>query len=125
MAISVKVEDHSEEVREALTQAKERALEAIGLAAEGYAKGKAPKDTGRLQNSISHAVSGDSAYIGTNVEYAPYVEMGHTQEPGRYVPAIGKRLVASYVPPRPFIKPAVIEHVNEYKALAEQYMKGG
>lgn len=108
MAISVKVEDHSEEVREALIQAKERALEAIGLAAEGYAKGKAPKDTGRLQNSISHAVSGDSAYIGTNVEYAPYVEMGTVK-----------------MDPRPYIKPAVIEHVNEYKALVEQYMKGG
>lgn len=108
MAISVKVEDHSEEVREALIQAKERALEAIGLVAEGYAKLRTPVDTGRLRSSVSHAVSGDSAYIGTNVEYAPYVEMGTVK-----------------MAPRPYIKPAVIEHVNEYKALAEQYMKGG
>lgn len=108
MAISVKVEDHSEEVKEALIQAKERALEAIGLAAEGYAKLRTPVDTGRLRNSISHAVSGDSAYIGTNVEYAPYVEMGTVK-----------------MSPRPYIKPAVEEHINEYKALAEQYMKGG
>ncbi len=32
------------------------------------------------------------------VEYASYVEYGHAQEPGRYVPAIGKRLKAGWVP---------------------------
>lgn len=108
MAISVKVEDHSEEIKEAMRQAKKRTLEAIGLAAEGYAKEKAPKDTGRLQNSISHSVRGYSVYIGTNVEYAPYVEMGTVK-----------------MDPRPYIKPAIIEHVHEYEELTERYMKGG
>lgn len=32
------------------------------------------------------------------VEYAGYVEYGHRQTPGRYVPAIGKRLKRSWVP---------------------------
>lgn len=31
------------------------------------------------------------------VHYASYVEYGHRQDPGRYVPAIGKRLVNSWV----------------------------
>lgn len=31
------------------------------------------------------------------VEYASYVEFGHRQQPGRYVPAIGKRLKAGWV----------------------------
>lgn len=31
------------------------------------------------------------------MEYASYVEFGHRQTPGRYVPAIGKRLKASWV----------------------------
>ena len=31
------------------------------------------------------------------VEYSSYVEYGHRQEPGRYVAAIGKRLVNSWV----------------------------
>lgn len=31
------------------------------------------------------------------VEYASYVEFGHRQTPGRFVPAIGKRLTASWV----------------------------
>lgn len=30
--------------------------------------------------------------------YASYVEFGHRQKPGRYVPAIGKRLKSSWVP---------------------------
>ncbi len=30
-------------------------------------------------------------------EYASYVEYGHRQRPGRYVPALGKRLKASWV----------------------------
>lgn len=32
------------------------------------------------------------------VKYASYVEYGHRQEPGRFVPALGKRLKKSFVP---------------------------
>lgn len=35
-----------------------------------------------------------------NLEYASYVEFGHRQQPGRYVPALGKRLRESWVPGR-------------------------
>ena len=35
--------------------------------------------------------------VTNDTPYASYVEFGHRQEPGRYVPAIGKRLVASWV----------------------------
>lgn len=37
------------------------------------------------------------------VNYASYVEYGHRQTPGRYVPAIGKRLKASWVEGRFFL----------------------
>ena len=52
-------------------------LEKIGLEAEGDAKELCPVDTGRLRNSITHKVdkSDHSVYIGTNVEYAVYVEL--------------------------------------------------
>lgn len=33
-----------------------------------------------------------------SVEYASYVEFGHRQKPGRYVPQIGKRLKRGWVP---------------------------
>ena len=54
-----------------------------------------------------------TVYVGTNVEYAPYVELGHAQEPGRYVPAIGKRLKASWVDARPFLRPAAENYTSE------------
>ncbi len=36
--------------------------------------------------------------ISNNIEYAPYVEYGHRQTPGRYVPELGKRLKQGWVP---------------------------
>ena len=55
-----------------------RALEAVGIDIEKIAKDNAPYDTGRLEGSITHAVSdGEKAvYIGTNVSYAGYQELG-------------------------------------------------
>ena len=38
-----------------------------------------------------------SVTVENATPYASYVEYGHRQTPGRYVPAIGKRLVASWV----------------------------
>lgn len=44
------------------------------------------------------------AEIYNNIEYAPCVENGHRQEVGRYVPAIGKRLVNSFVEGRHMLR---------------------
>lgn len=93
-------------------------------------------DTGLLRNSVTYAIAGyqthvesysnnkgtktgsysgtmdgkkDSAvYIGTNVEYAPYVENG-----------------TSKMAARPFLKPAATEHSDEYKRLFEAALKNG
>lgn len=50
------------------------------LRMESVAKGLCPVDTGRLRSSIQHEISLDDGEItgrvGTNVEYAPYVEFG-------------------------------------------------
>lgn len=103
---------------EALTKIKsaiKNALEICGGTAEGHAKEKCPVQSGVLRNSIGHEPRGDDTVaIGTNVEYAPYVEFGHNQEPGRYVPAIGKRLVADHVAAKPYMVPALDEHKQEY-----------
>ena len=102
-----------------------RALEVVGGTAEGYAKRLCPKKTGNLQNSIAHQMRGeDTVAVGTNVEYAPFVELGHNQEPGRYVAAIGKRLVASHVAAKPYLRPAVESHQNEYEAIIKQELYG-
>jgi len=50
------------------------------LFVESAAKQLTPVDTGRLRGSITMELTRDSkgvvAYVGTNVEYAIYVEMG-------------------------------------------------
>lgn len=104
--------------------AKNAALEKMGGTAETHAKRYCPVDTGRLKGSITHQKQDENTMlVGTNVEYAPYVELGHDQEAGRYVPAIGKRLVASHVDGKPFIRPAIENHVAEYQKIVENEMK--
>jgi len=65
--------------------------------------------TGRLRTSINTQLSPDKmeVFVGTNVFYAPFVELGHKQTPGRFVPAIGKRLVKSFAPAYPFMMPSL------------------
>ena len=46
-------------------------------------------------------------YIGTNVEYAPYVELG----------ALGRD-------PKPYLKPAVENHIGEYQKIIEGELGG-
>lgn len=53
-------------------------LEIVGAHVESEAKLRCPVDTGNLRQSINHKVidSEKSVRIGTNVEYAPFVEFG-------------------------------------------------
>ena len=98
--------DNTDEVLAALERAKRRGLEAIGLTAEGYSKRETPVDTGRLRNSISHATDDEAAYIGTNVEYAPYVELGARGRQGKHM-----------------LQRAATEHADEYKQIMEDALK--
>lgn len=78
----VEITDHTDEVLAAMRAAALRGLEKCGLVAEGYAKKLCSVDTGNLRNSITHTVtsSGErAAYVGTDSEYAIYVEMGTGQ----------------------------------------------
>lgn len=128
----VKITDNSDEILSRMDSAIEVALEKIGLAAEGYAKRLCRVVTGRLRNSITHATATypgvgtyednegnvfddatadgtpekNTVYIGTNVEYAPYVELG-----------------TSRTSARPYLKPAVVDHAAQYKKIFEDSMK--
>ena len=104
--MSYTYKDNTDEVIAALKNAKKRWLEAIGLTAEGYAKKDTPVDTGRLRNSIAHAVEDDAAFIGTNVEYAVFVEAGTRGRQGVHM-----------------LQRAASEHTDEYKRLMEDSMK--
>ena len=123
MGMNVVVESHLGEFKDALEEQIEQALIAIGLTAETYAKEGCPVDTGRLRNSITHDYDSRSVVIGTNVEYGKWVELGHHQQPGRYVPKLEKRLVRDFVPGKPFLGPAVDGHSEEYRQIVEDAMK--
>ena len=109
--VSVKIDDHSPEFLDKMHEQVIRGLESIGQEAEGYAKEETPTDTGRLKNSITHQVvdAENAVYIGTNVEYAPYVEyndMAHHNT--------GKAH---------FLRDAATNHSDHYKAIMEASLK--
>lgn len=99
---------HCREALSAEEAARTRALEIIGGKAESYAKKLCPVDTGRLRNSITHQQYDErTEVVGTNVEYAPYVELGtHRQKA------------------QPYLRPAAENHTAEYKRIIEVVMSG-
>ena len=108
--MSYTYKDNSKEVSEDIKAALLRGLETCGLVAEGYAKKLAPVDKGNLRNSITHTVDEDepAAYIGTNVESAPYVCLG-----------------TIHMAAQPFLKPAVAANANTYRKIIEDELKNG
>lgn len=107
--VEVEIDDNSDEINQNMDAAIERGLIAVGMTAETYAKEYCTAvDTGRLRGSITHSVVSEekSVYIGTNVEYAPYIEYGHHSYAGLH-----------------FIKKAASNHSAEYKKLIEDSMK--
>ena len=111
MDVDVKFTEHIQELMSAMNQKSELILETIGSRAEGYAAKDCPVDTGRLRGSIDHAVDDDekAVYIGTNVEYAVYVEYNdHAHH------ETGKAH---------FLRDAATTHSREYKGIAELILK--
>ena len=84
-----------------------RALEVVGGTAEGYAKQLCPVDTGNLRNSIAHEQRDENTEaVGTNVHYAPYVELGT------------RRMRA-----KPYLTPAVENHRSEYEKIIKSELE--
>lgn len=118
--IMIQVVDNRAYASQAIDSALDTALEKVGLNLEGYAKLNlsTPKlhangvvkpnvDTGRLRNSITHAVdtSNKTLYVGTNVEYAAYVELGTSR-------------MRSYA----YLKPAIADNIDNIKATLVAYL---
>lgn len=83
------------------------ALEEIGQRAEAYAKRDVAVDTGELRDSIGFSVNGDTLILGAGTNHALPVEVG-TQ-----------RMAA-----RPYLRPAMENHGEEYKQITERALKG-
>ncbi len=65
---------YGDKVIQNVNNARRGGLTAAALIVEGEAVMRCPVDTGNLRASITHDVGEDEAKVGTNVEYAPYVE---------------------------------------------------
>lgn len=132
--MNIELIDNTEEVLAALHAACLRALERCGMQAEGYAKDLAPVDTGGLRNSITHKVDEDelAAYVGTNIEYGPYVELGTgvhypggRQTPWVYQDAKGQWHMTHGQRAKPYLRPAVEDHKQTYRNIIEDELKNG
>lgn len=136
--IDVKVETHADLFKGAVKEAVEAALEAVGLQAEGYAKANITAagrvDTGELRNSVTHQVeeSEQAVYIGSNLEYAIYNEVGTgiyaeggggRKDPWMYVDDKGVEHWTVGITPIHFLKDAAADHGDEYRQIAEAVMK--
>lgn len=111
-------EDNHEKIVKAMNTAIAAGLEEIGLAAERFAKSLCPVDTGRLRNSITHALSSDvkEVYIGTNVPYAPYIELGVSTWNGqgpKKAPKGGYQM----------LRKAAGDHGDFYRKILEKHLK--
>lgn len=128
--------DYSADVLNEFHDAVLRALERCGEQAEGYAKDLAPVDTGAGRNSISHQVdeSESAVYIGTNIDYMIYQELGT----GKYAEGGGGRPTpwvyqddngnwhwTAGNPAQPFLAPAVNDHQTTYRNIIEDELKNG
>lgn len=107
--VSVEFTSHTDDVTRLADEQIMAWLNAIGEDAAHTAAERAPVDTGRLKNSISHAVEPETntVYIGTNVEYAPYQEFGTSRG------VAGKH----------YLQFGASAHAAEYGRLLEQYLK--
>lgn len=108
MNIDVQVESNRKEVMNEKERRLRAAMKAIALTAEDYAKEACPVDTGRLKNSISNSSDEVSATIGTNVEYAVYVELG-----------------SSKWAPNGYLRISLADHIDEYEAMLENELNRG
>lgn len=134
--MTIDITDNSGLVREEFQAAVIRALEECGLTAEAYAKllcegFKEP--TGELRNSITHVVVVDenTVYIGTDSDHGIYVELGTgiyypggRPTPWTYQDAKGNWHLTHGQRAQPYIKPAVADHVAQYKGIIEGELHG-
>ena len=79
------------------------------------------KDIQEFLSTIQIECKGDfyTIEVADPVDYASYVESGHRQKPGRYVPAIGKQLKKSWVEGKLMMK----ESVQDLQKIAPKVLE--
>ena len=131
--------DNSKEYKDLLNQAIRRGLRTIGMRAETHAKENCPVDTGYARNSITFALSGESAAVSSYK--ADRGKNGKPPKTGEYRGTLGEIddnyvAIGSNVEYFPFIeegargreahhtlRKAATDHTDEYKQLLTDSIK--
>ncbi len=78
---------------------------------------------GRMASSIAtEVISPYTAIVGPSAYYAPFVELGHRQTPGRYVSVLGKRLVKAFAPAYPFMRPVPMQVKDKVQSFVTSWI---
>jgi len=135
----VDFKDNSKEYKDLLNQAIRRGLRTIGMRAETHAKENCPVDTGYARNSITFALSGESAAVSSYE--ADRGKNGKPPKTGEYRGTMGEIddnyvVIGSNVEYFPFIeegargrqalhvlRKAATDHKDEYKQLLTDSIK--
>ncbi len=144
MALKIDFENNTDRVLDELRDAISRALEIWGMSIEGWAAKLCPVGTvestgkdgyqgGTLRGSIAHEVNeaDQTVIIGSDVKYAPYVELGtgpYFEAPPdweQFDAPKGSGKGHGYVTARPFLRPAVENHVDKLKQILEDELEKG
>ena len=127
--LQITIEDHTPELMNALENAINRGLKAVGLTAEKYAKDMCPRSSdnnkSHLQDHIRSEVDEHTMYVGVTVmpvPYGIYVHEGtgiYATHGGRPTPWVYRDANGNFwrtrgIKPNPFIRKAVEDHVEEY-----------
>ena len=131
--LSFGIADNTEELLKATAEQIEKALTAVGHEAVARVNPLVPVDTGRLRASITSEVDGQTVNVGTNVEYAPYVEMGtgvYAEEGGRPTPwwyqdDKGEWHFTHGQKPAHFIRDGLANNLDEYKRILQEVLEEG
>lgn len=130
--------DNTAEVLQELSTKLEAILEAWGIQGVGAVvdiiTSESRIDTGAMHNGISHQVdlNDQSVYIGTNIEYAIYHELGTgiyleggggRQTPWAYQDAKGEWHRTRGMKPIHMIKNGVSGSVEDFKSIANDILK--
>lgn len=117
----------------------EQAVNEACILVENDAKKRCPVDTGELRMSITHEIEETSenrttGAVGTNLEYAPYVEFGTgifsslgngRQDSWSYKDAKGEWHSTIGQQPQPYLHPALDDNREEVKKLIQKKIEEG
>lgn len=130
------IRNNSNAIMHELENRKAEILKKIGIQAATNAKlnvtNSGRVDTGRMRNSITSEVVGNTVFIGSNVPYAVWHEVGSgiyaedgqgRRSPWAYQDSHGQWHNTRGLKPVHFLKNAVADHVNEYEQIAVNILK--